>query len=112
MMDVSDGLLIDLGRMMKESNRAATVHMEELPIPAVLLKEGRESLALAGGEDYQLLFTFDRARQQEVEALMRAGFSLSIIGEVRAGKGVHLFDRGHERKVAMKGYEHFRERLT
>ncbi len=36
------------------------------------------------------------------------GFPVTIIGEVRAGKGVRLLDRGIERKVAMKGYEHFR----
>ncbi len=63
MMDISDGLMIDLERMMSSSRKAAVIYMEKLPIPAVLAREGRESLALAGGEDYQLLFTFDRARQ-------------------------------------------------
>lgn len=111
MMDISDGLMIDLERMMTSSRKAAVIYMEKLPIPAVLAREGKESLALAGGEDYQFLFTFDRARQDAVEALKRSGFSLSVIGEVRAGKGVRLFDGGIERKVTMKGYEHFREQL-
>jgi thiamine-monophosphate kinase len=112
MMDISDGLMIDLERMMDSSRKAAVIYMEKLPIPAVLVREGKESLALAGGEDYQLLFTFDRARLSAVEALKARGFSLSVIGEVSAGKGVRLFDKGTERKVAMKGYEHFREQLT
>jgi thiamine-monophosphate kinase len=112
MMDISDGLLIDLERMMDSSGRAAVIHMENLPIPAVLVRQGKESLALSGGEDYQLLFTFDRAQQSAVEALKKEGFALSVIGEVQAGRGVRLFERGNERKVAMKGYEHFRERLT
>ena len=62
MMDVSDGLMIDLERMMEESRKAAVVHMERLPIPPVLVRQGREDLALGGGEDYQFLFTFDRGR--------------------------------------------------
>ncbi len=112
MMDVSDGLMIDLERMMEESRKAAIIHMEKLPIPAVLFKEGKESLAFAGGEDYQLLFTFDRKRQASVEALKARGFPVSVIGEVQAGKGVLLLEGGKERRVSMKGYEHFRERLT
>jgi thiamine-monophosphate kinase len=112
MMDISDGLVIDLERMMEESRKAAVVHMERLPIPRVLKRERKESLALAGGEDYQLLFTFDRARLPAIEALKGAGFRLSVIGEVKAGQGVRLFERGTERKVAVKGYEHFREQLA
>ena len=111
MMDISDGLMIDLERMMEQSRKAAVVYMEKLPIPAVLVREGRQSLALSGGEDYQLLFTFDRGKRSAVEALKGSGFSLSVIGEVRAGRGVRLLDGGCERKVAMKGYEHFGERL-
>jgi thiamine-monophosphate kinase len=112
MMDISDGLMIDVERMMEESRKAAVVYMEKLPIPAVLVRKGWEELALAGGEDYQFLFTFDRARIAEVEALKQRDVRLSVIGEVRPGRGVRLIDRGTERQVATKGYEHFRERLT
>jgi thiamine-monophosphate kinase len=108
MMDISDGLLIDLERMMEESGKSAIVHMERLPIPAALKKEGKELFALAGGEDYQLLFTFDKARLSHVEALQREKVPVSVIGEVRPGKGVKLFDKGREKEVTMKGYEHFR----
>jgi thiamine-monophosphate kinase len=111
MMDVSDGLIIDLERMMEESGKAAVLNMERLPIPQALVKEGKEALALGGGEDYQLLFTFDRSRADEVEALKERGVPLSIIGEVRQGKGVRLMEKGREKKVAIKGYEHFGKRL-
>jgi hypothetical protein len=40
--------------------------------------------------------------------LKAQGFAGSIIGEVKQGKGVHLFDRGAEVMVSAKGYEHFR----
>ena len=109
MMDVSDGLMIDLERMMEESRKAAVVHMERLPIPPVLARQGKEGLALGGGEDYQFLFTFDRGRIGEVEALKERGVPLSVIGEVRPGRGVRLMEKGRERNVAVKGYEHFGE---
>ncbi len=112
MMDVSDGLMIDLERMMEESRKAAVVHMERLPIPRVLARKGREGLALGGGEDYQFLFTFDRGRVGEVEALKERGVPLSVIGEVRQGRGVRLMEKGKEKKVAVKGYEHFGERMA
>ena len=112
MMDVSDGLMLDLERMMEESGKAAVVHMERLPIPSALVKGGKEALALGGGEDYQFLFTFDRGRTDEVEALKSEGVPLSVIGEVRRGRGVRLMEKGRERKVMEKGYEHFGERLA
>ncbi len=108
MMDISDGLVIDLERMMEESGVQAVVHMERLPIPAILKKEGKELFGLAGGEDFQLLFTFDPSRTGDVEMLRKHRIAVSIIGEVRAGKGVRLLDRGIERKIVLKGYEHFR----
>jgi thiamine-monophosphate kinase len=112
MMDVSDGLMIDLERMMEESRKAAVVHMERLPIPRVLTRKGKEGLALGGGEDYQFLFTFDPGRIGEVEALTKRGVPLSVIGEVRQGRGVRLMEKGKEKKVVVKGYEHFGERMA
>lgn len=108
MMDVSDGLVIDLERMMVESRKAAVIHLEQVPMPALLRKEGKELFALAGGEDYQLLFTFDRSRLPQLESLRKKKLQVSVIGEVRKGKGVHVYQAGRERKVAVKGYEHFR----
>ncbi len=109
MMDVSDGLIIDLERMMAESRKAAVIHLEKVPMPAVLRREGKELFALAGGEDYQLLFTFDRSRLPQLESLQERKLRVSVIGEVRRGKGVHVCQAGRERRVAVKGYEHFRD---
>jgi thiamine-monophosphate kinase len=107
MMDVSDGLLIDLERMMKESRKAAIIHLERVPMPALLRKSGREFLALAGGEDYHFLFTFDRSRIADVESLKKAYPQLSVIGEVVSGEGVKLFEKGREKEVTISGYQHF-----
>jgi thiamine-monophosphate kinase len=108
MMDVSDGLLIDLERMMHESKARAIVHLEMVPVPAVLRRGGQEILSIVGGEDYHFLFTFDRSMSGEIESLRKTFPELSIIGEVVSGEGVALLDKGVERKATFLGYEHFR----
>jgi thiamine-monophosphate kinase len=107
MMDVSDGLLIDLGRMMTESRKGAIVHFERLPIPSVLKKDNKEIFALSGGEDYQLLFTFPKNKLETVRKITKQGHPISIIGEVIRGKGVRVLSKGKTLEVAVKGYEHF-----
>jgi len=110
MMDISDGLLIDLERMMGESRKGAVIHLEKIPMPSVLRQERKELFAVAGGEDYQFLFTFDRRRIADVNALRKVYPGLSIIGEVVTGKGVQLLDHGKEKKLTTTGYQHFRHR--
>jgi thiamine-monophosphate kinase len=107
MMDVSDGLLIDLGRMMTESRTGAIVHLESVPMPSTLRKNNLETLALAGGEDYQFLFTFPRKKLRTVQTLIGQGHPISIIGEVVQGKGVKVLADGKPFQTSVKGYEHF-----
>jgi thiamine-monophosphate kinase len=87
MMDISDGLIIDLERMMAESGTAARICFENIPIPPILKKKGMEALALTGGEDYQLLFTFPPKMLNTVNGLKQRGHMISVIGEVLRGKG-------------------------
>lgn len=107
MMDISDGLIIDLERMMGESGKGARINLDQVPMPAVLRKEKREDLALAGGEDYQLLFTFPAHKIGTIFEITQMGFPISIVGEVDKGKGVRIFEKGKEKQIASKGYEHF-----
>lgn len=107
MMDVSDGLLIDLGRMMTESRKGAIIHFEKIPIPPLLRKENKEILALSGGEDYQFLFTFPKHKLETVQRITTQGHPISIIGEVVRGKGVKVLSKGKGINVPVKGYEHF-----
>ena len=110
MMDVSDGLIIDLERMMKESGKGAHLYFEKIPIPRELVREGKEALALSGGEDYQFLFSFRPDKLPEVETLRKNGVPLSVIGRVVRGRGVTLFRDGKPVPVTSKGYEHFGDR--
>ena len=107
MMDISDGLFIDLERMMLESGKSAKIHLEKLPVPAILKRKCLEHLALAGGEDYQLLFTFSPENLQTIGDITKKGFFVSIIGEVTKGKGVKLLKDGKIVRLVIKGYEHF-----
>lgn len=103
MMDVSDGLLIDLFRLCTESGVGAVIHEELVPRSPELLKGAGYlglnalDLALSGGEDYELLFTASPAA--DVAAIR--------IGEV-TDSGFFLIDReGKKREVTAKGYQHF-----
>ena len=107
MMDISDGLIIDLERMMRESRKGAHLYFERLPIPRELMTRKAESLALSGGEDYQFLFSFPPSKLPLVENLQRNGVPLSVIGRVVRGKGVQLFRNGHLAAVKSTGYDHF-----
>lgn len=107
MMDISDGLLIDLGRMMAESKKGAVIHLEKLPIPPLLRKKNKEVLALSGGEDYQLLFTFPKSRLKKIQGMIQQGYPISIIGEVQQGKDVTVLSQGKVYEAPEKGYEHF-----
>jgi thiamine-monophosphate kinase len=109
MMDISDGLIIDLERMMTESKTAARIYLENVPVPNVLRKKGMEELALTGGEDYQLLFTFSPERLNAVKTLKKHGHMISVVGEVVKGKGVKLFRNQEEIRLSAKGYQHFNE---
>jgi thiamine-monophosphate kinase len=107
MMDISDGLLLDLDRMMKESRKSAVIHLEHIPVAEPFRKAKNEMLALSGGEDYQFLFTFSRSRLPDFDALRGVYPGLSVIGEVREGTGVLLLEQGERKETSTKGYEHF-----
>jgi len=106
LMDISDGLLIDLERMMEESNKKANIFFERLPIPRAIVIQKKEELALNGGEDYQLLFTFHRRKLPILKEMCKRG-DVSIIGEVVKGTGVALYKNGTLMNIKSKGYEHF-----
>ncbi|OPY00432.1 MAG: Thiamine-monophosphate kinase [Syntrophorhabdus sp. PtaB.Bin047] len=107
MMDVSDGLILDLSRMMDESRKQARIHWEKVPMPRPLMQRGLEELAFGGGEDYQLLFTFPREKLPVVAAMIKKGRAVTIIGEVVSGRGVRVYRHGSEITGPKGGYDHF-----
>ena len=108
--DVSDGLAADLGHIAQTSAVAATIEVERLP----LSKAGRgvpgaREAALAGGDDYELLFTAPPAAASEIEALgLRLRLPLTRIGRIESGAGVQVLDRaGDPIELSQLGWRHF-----
>jgi thiamine-monophosphate kinase len=96
MMDVSDGLLIDAGRMAQASGVALTIDLRRIPLSADLLEalgETRDArlAAATAGDDYELLFTAPASRSDEILALAaEVALPLTRIGAVDAGSGLAL----------------------
>jgi thiamine-monophosphate kinase len=107
--DVSDGLARDLDRLARASGVGAALALDVLPLEPGLPAQRAESLALYGGEDYELLFTV--APEQEA-ALCRIADRLAVrltrIGVVTAQPGLRAARGGVERPLPVDGFDHFR----
>jgi thiamine-monophosphate kinase len=111
--DVSDGLLADLGHLCTASAVGAEIEVERLPLSCALLGSCDEAAAhdyaLAGGDDYELCFTVPPALAGEVQAdLARLGCGATRIGRIVEAPGVRV--RGAEGEwltPARRGWDHF-----
>jgi thiamine-monophosphate kinase len=111
--DVSDGLLGDLGHVLRRSAVGAVVEVDAVPRSAVLGAQPpalQRECTLAGGDDYELLFTAPPARADLVQAAARqAGVAVTRIGRIVAGAGARLVDReGREVTNTFGSFDHFR----
>ncbi len=110
--DISDGLISDLNQICKASQVSARVEVDRLPVHSMVRENFGDralELALAGGEDYELLFTAgaEVINRVQGEALCPA----TIIGEITADKPceVSLFDKnGNFFNPHTAGWEHFK----
>lgn len=121
--DVSDGLLADLGHILERSGVAATVHADRLPDAAMRACPGNPGLAqdclVAGGDDYELLFTAPVHRHAAIANLATStGLALSCIGSIVAGSPgaslganpgeLTLLDAdGKALPIRRRGFDHF-----
>ena len=111
--DISDGLISDLGHICEASGLGARLELERLPRSpagqAWLDETGDWSLLLSSGDDYELCVTVPPGRQPEVERLA-AGFEcgLTRIGVMEPRPGIRcLRADGTELEKPSRGYEHF-----
>jgi thiamine-monophosphate kinase len=114
MMDISDGLVADLGHMADASHVGAVIEARHLPLSsaaqAALARDpARLQLVLGGGDDYELLFAAPAGSDAALAALARdTGVAVTRIGRIEAGQGVRVLDQaGRVIDVAVRGYEHF-----
>ncbi len=115
MIDMSDGLASDLAHICQESGVGAIVSATDLPVSEAsrqatrLLGLDQLKLAIAGGEDYRLLFTAPPAAEKEIQALAchAAHGQLIMVGEIVEGHGVVLVTDGQKTAIDFQGYDHF-----
>ena len=116
-MDLSDGLLGDLGHLLKSSGLGAQIETHWIdgesqaisPWLQALSLDDRRSLVLSGGDDYELLFTAPVSARDAVLALSREmSTPLTRIGVMVPGHSLRVLDaQGHEVKIQQHSYEHF-----
>jgi thiamine-monophosphate kinase len=109
--DLSDGLLGDLGHILARSGAGARVQCDALPRSAVLARQPaavQRLCALQGGDDYELLFSAAPERAAEVQAAARAaGVPVTRIGTIEAAPGLRVFDGDALLAVPARGFDHF-----
>lgn len=107
MMDLSDGLSIDLRRLCDASRVGATLSGNQVPSPPISNPEDALDLALNGGEDYQLLFTVPPSKALRIP--QRFGkLPLTCIGEISATRTIRIAGAdGKTRPLEPRGYDHF-----
>lgn len=109
--DVSDGLIADLGHIASASGVAIAIEAERIPLSKPLKAfwgEGIEAISRAAtsGDDYQIAFTADPARESQIRAAA-GDVPVTRIGTISAGAGVELTHKGQPVPVPKPGYRHF-----
>ncbi len=111
--DVSDGLLADLGHILERSGVGADIELARLPAHAAVAARLPESLArrclLAGGDDYELCFTAPPASTAAILAAgATVGVALSRIGRISEQPGLRVLGAdGLPMQIEERGFDHF-----
>ena len=119
MMDISDGVALDLKRMCVESRRSAVIYLSSLPISDELKAYGERTgksplldFALTGGEDYELLFTSPEKNLRKISALSsKLNLPMTPVGRImgrKKGRIITVLDEdGEPMELKKLGFEHF-----
>lgn len=115
MIDVSDGLLLDLERITVKYGLGARIYAERIPVSGEYkscvkdFSDDYYGLALSGGEDYELLFTSPEGNRESVsETASVTGADITEIGIVNSGTAIEVVgSKGSEIKLNRRGFVHF-----
>ena len=110
--DLSDGLVGDIGHILRASGVGAQLRLMDLPRSPILAAQSAELqrlCLLAGGDDYELLFSAPPAAHAAVlAAASRVGVAVSCCGLVSAGPGLQVMDaQGQDVSQGLQGFDHF-----
>ena len=110
-MDISDGLLQDLGHICRASHLGAQIRIDHIPLSEAYAATGWDRLRAAGlGDDYELLFTAAPSQADAVRQIARTSHvDITRIGRMIRGDGVNCYDgQGQLVIPAQTGWQHFR----
>jgi thiamine-monophosphate kinase len=121
--DISDGLLQDLGHIAKASRCSAIIQLEKLPLSIAMLKEIKSNTvsidqalqyALSGGDDYELLFTINKQHYEQLIlklTLQNKPTTVAVIGEVVEHNNQKIQLRKNDKIISTKfvGWDHFKQ---
>ncbi len=113
-LDISDGLVGDLGHILAASQVGATLDADALPAGSALQAEDlalRRRFTLAGGDDYELCFTAAPEQRAAIEAAGRdSATPVTRVGRIDAAPGLRLVDaQGAPLDLALRGWDHFQQ---
>jgi thiamine-monophosphate kinase len=113
MMDISDGLSLDLSRMMEASKTGCVIYEERIPVSSAAVelakKDGVSPLkhALSDGEDFELIFTLPKKEAERLLKDSRIETQVTVIGEVQRKKGIWIRrNNGIKERLKPEGYIH------
>ena len=110
--DISDGLLADLGHILEASNCGASLDLATIPCLDALKQNLHDTqiqaLLLAGGDDYELCFTATKTQRTAIEHIAKQlNLPLSLIGEIQANNDLQVMYEQQKINVSKKGFDHF-----
>lgn len=110
--DVSDGLLADLGHILKASKLGAVVALDAIAchdyLHSCLDQPMMQQCVLAGGDDYELVFTAPQSQREKILDLRKElNLPLSLIGKTTANSGLAVTYKQQVLDIAKKGFDHF-----
>ena len=111
--DISDGLVADLGHICAASQCCAELQLRDIPVSPQLVellgKEPAQTLALSSGDDYEICFTVGPNFEPQLKSLFETlGLNITRIGHIKTGTGVVVITAdGSTVAIGSKGYQHF-----
>ena len=102
--DISDGLMGDLGHICQQSKLGARIYVDLIPY------EGSFKDALTWGDDYELCFTVPKNKETKLDGILkRLKIKKFKIGEITRGKGIKIFQGAKEIHLNRKSYNHLND---
>ena len=110
--DVSDGLISDLGHILKASHVGARIDFDHLPLSKRVQEYIQEThdieMPITAGDDYELCFTVAQAARDNLERwLAQNNLNAFAIGEIQATPGIEIHHQNERLQTTQRGYEHF-----